>query len=118
MSWTKRIRHPKEIVTEGDEVEAVILKIDTSQQRISLGLRQTQPDPWSSLPDRFPPGTEVTAPITGITDFGVFMEIEEGIDSVAADEIRDLAARLFTPGRQALTVIGPVDEAAVDSFRD
>ncbi len=82
MSWTKRVRHPKEIVTEGDDVEAMILKIDTSQQRISLGLRQTQPDPWSSLPDRFPPGTEVTGPITGITDFGVFMEIEEGIEGL------------------------------------
>ncbi len=82
MSWTKRVRHPKEIVTEGDEVEAMILKVDTSQQRISLGLRQTQPDPWSSLPDRYPPGTEVTGPITGITDFGVFMEIEEGIEGL------------------------------------
>ncbi|MEJ2291964.1 MAG: 30S ribosomal protein S1 [Deinococcales bacterium] len=82
MSWTKRVRHPKEIVTEGDEVEAMILKIDTNQQRISLGLRQTQPDPWSSLPDRYPPGTEVTGPITGITDFGVFMEIEEGIEGL------------------------------------
>ncbi len=82
MSWTKRVRHPKEIVTEGEDVEAMILKIDTGQQRISLGLRQTQPDPWSSLPDRYPPGTEVTGPITGITDFGVFMEIEEGIEGL------------------------------------
>jgi len=82
MSWTKRVRHPKEIVSEGEDVEAIILKIDTSQQRISLGLRQTQPDPWSSLPDRYPPGTEVTGPITGITDFGVFMEIEEGIEGL------------------------------------
>jgi len=82
MSWTKRIRHPKEALNEGDQVEAMILKIDMQQQRISLGLRQTQPDPWSSLPDRFPPGTEVTGPITGITDFGVFMEIEEGIEGL------------------------------------
>src|SRR5690554_4407278 len=82
MSWTKRVRHPKEIVTEGDDVEAMILKIDTQQERISLGLRQTQPDPWSSLPDRYLPGTEVTGPITGITEFGVFMEIEEGIEGL------------------------------------
>ncbi|HRQ10339.1 MAG TPA: 30S ribosomal protein S1 [Trueperaceae bacterium] len=82
MSWTKRIRHPKEALTEGEEVEAMILKIDIQQQRISLGLRQTQPDPWSSLPDRYPPGTEITGPITGITDFGVFMEIEEGIEGL------------------------------------
>lgn len=82
MSWTKRIRHPKEVVSEGDKVEAMILKIDLPQERISLGLRQTQPDPWSSLPDRFPPGTEVTGPITGITEFGIFMEIEEGIEGL------------------------------------
>lgn len=82
MSWTKRIRHPKEVVSEGDTVEAMILKIDLPQERISLGLRQTQPDPWSSLPDRFPPGTEVTGPVTGITEFGVFMEIEEGIEGL------------------------------------
>ena len=82
MSWTKRIRHPKEVLSEGEDVEAMILKIDADSQRISLGLRQTQPDPWSSLPDRYPPGTEVTGPITGITEFGVFMEIEEGIEGL------------------------------------
>src|SRR5690625_7093024 len=79
MSWTKRVRHPMEIVSEGEEVEAMILKIDTQQERISLGLRQTQPDPWCSLPDRFPPGTEGTGPTTGITEFGVCMEIKEGM---------------------------------------
>ena len=82
MSWTKRIRHPKEVLSEGEDVEAMILKVDADAQRISLGLRQTQPDPWSSLPDRYPPGTEVTGPITGITEFGVFMEIEEGIEGL------------------------------------
>ncbi len=82
MSWTKRIRHPKEAVSENDDVEVMILKIDPEQKRISLGLRQTQPDPWSSLPDRFPPGAEVTGKVTGLTDFGVFIEIEEGIEGL------------------------------------
>ncbi len=82
MSWTKRVRHPKEILKEGDFVEAMVLKIDLNDKRLSLGLRQTKPDPWSSLPDNYPPGTEVTGPITGTTDFGVFMEIEEGIEGL------------------------------------
>ena len=114
MSWTKRVRHPKEIVNEGDEVEAMILKIDTQQQRISLGLRQTQPDPWSSLPDRYPPGTEVTGPITGITDFGVFMEIEEGIEGLvhiselSHDHIENIADH-FNKGDEITAVILNID---------
>lgn len=114
MSWTKRVRHPKEIVTEGEEVETMILKIDTQQQRISLGLRQTQPDPWSSLPDRYPPGTEVTGPITGITDFGVFMEIEEGIEGLvhiselSHDHIEDVNEH-FKRGDEVTAVILNID---------
>jgi len=114
MSWTKRVRHPKEIVNEGDEVEAMILKIDTQQQRISLGLRQTQLDPWSSLPDRYPPGTEVTGPITGITDFGVFMEIEEGIEGLvhiselSHDHIENIADH-FNKGDEITAVILNID---------
>jgi len=114
MSWTKRIRHPKEVVEEGDKVEAMILKVDTQQQRISLGLRQTQPDPWSSLPDRYPPGTEVTGPITGITDFGVFMEIEEGIEGLvhiselSHDHVENIAEH-FNRGDEVTAVILNID---------
>ncbi len=114
MSWTKRVRHPKEVLTEGDTVEAMILKIDSEQQRISLGLRQTQPDPWSSLPDRYPPGTEVTGPITGITDFGVFMEIEEGIEGLvhiselAHEHIENIEDH-FQKGEEVTAVILNID---------
>ncbi len=114
MSWTKRVRHPKEIVEEGQEVEAMVLKIDVPQQRISLGLRQTQPDPWSSLPDRYPPGTEVTGPITGMTDFGVFMEIEEGIEGLvhiselAHEHIEDVSQH-FNKGDEITAVILNID---------
>lgn len=114
MSWTKRVRHPKEVVEEGQEVEAMVLKIDVPQQRISLGLRQTQPDPWSSLPDRYPPGTEVTGPITGLTDFGVFMEIEEGIEGLvhiselAHEHIDDIAEH-FNKGDEVTAVILNID---------
>jgi small subunit ribosomal protein S1 len=114
MSWTKRIRHPKEIVSEGDEVEAMILKIDSEQERISLGLRQTQPDPWSSLPDRYPPGTQISGPITGITDFGVFMEIEEGIEGLVhiselAHEHIDTIEEHFKKGDEISAVILNID---------
>ena len=114
MSWTKRVRHPKEIVEEGQEVEAMVLKIDVPQQRISLGLRQTQPDPWSSLPDRYPPGTEVTGPITGLTDFGVFMEIEEGIEGLvhiselAHEHIENISEH-FNKGDEITAVILNID---------
>ena len=114
MSWTKRIRHPKEVLTEGEDVETMILKIDPDQQRISLGLRQTQPDPWSSLPDRYPPGTEVTGPITGITDFGVFMEIEEGIEGLVhiselAHEHIETIEDHFNKGDEVTAVILNID---------
>jgi len=114
MSWTKRIRHPKEAVKENDEVEAMILKIDPEQKRISLGLRQTQPDPWSSLPDRFPPGAEVTGKITGLTDFGVFIEIEEGIEglihiSELSHEHIDAIADEFKNGDELTAVILNID---------
>jgi small subunit ribosomal protein S1 len=114
MSWTKRIRHPKEVLKEGDTVEAMVLKIDTENKRISLGLRQTQPDPWSSLPDRYPPGTEVTGPITGITDFGVFMQIEEGIEGLVhiselAHERIDNIADQFKKGDEIKAVILNID---------
>jgi small subunit ribosomal protein S1 len=114
MSWTKRIRHPQEVVKEGDNVEAMILKIDSDAKRISLGLRQTQPDPWSSLPDRYPPGTEVSGPITGITDFGVFMQIEDGIEGLVhiselAHERIDNIAEQFQKGTEISAVILNID---------
>ena len=69
MSWTKRVRHPNEVLTEGEEAEAVILRMDPVERRISLGIRQTTDDPWSALPDRYPPGTPVKGHVTGLTDF-------------------------------------------------
>jgi small subunit ribosomal protein S1 len=92
----------------------MILKVDMAQKRISLGLRQTQPDPWSSLPDRYPPGTEITGPITGLTEFGVFMEIEEGIEglihiSELAHERIDDVSEHFKRGDEVTAVILNID---------
>ncbi|MDX2006632.1 MAG: 30S ribosomal protein S1 [Meiothermus sp.] len=82
LSWTKRPKHPSEILKEGQEVEAQVLRIDPNERRLSLGLKQTQPDPWKTLPERYPPGTPVKGRVTGLTDFGVFVEIEPGIEGL------------------------------------
>ena len=82
MSWTKRPRHPSDVLKDGEDVEAVVLRLDPEQRRLSLGLRQTLPDPWKELPEKFPPGTVVKGKITGVTDFGVFVEIEDGIEGL------------------------------------
>ena len=120
LSWTKRVRHPNEVLKEGDEVEAVILRMDSKDRRISLGLRQTTPDPWSALPAKYPPGTPVSGKVTGLTDFGVFMEIEEGIEGLI--HISELAhervtnpSDLFKKGDDIEAVvlnIDPVDQRA------
>lgn len=125
LSWTKRVRHPNEVLKEGEEVEAVILRIDPKERRISLGLRQTTDDPWSSLPDRFPPGTPVKGKVTGLTDFGVFMEIEEGIEGLIHISELDLSrvnnpADLFKRGDEIEAVIlniDPVEQRASLSRR-
>ncbi|AKH17730.1 MULTISPECIES: 30S ribosomal protein S1 [Deinococcus] len=125
MSWTKRVRHPNEVMKEGDEVEAVILRIDPKDRRISLGIRQTTDDPWSALPDRYPPGTPVKGKITGMTDFGVFMEIEEGIEGLIHISELDLnrvnnPADLFKKGDEIEAVIlniDPVEQRASLSRR-
>lgn len=125
MSWTKRVRHPNEVMKEGDEVEAVILRIDPKERRISLGIRQTTDDPWSALPDRYPPGTPVKGKITGMTDFGVFMEIEEGIEGLIHISELDLnrvnnPADLFKKGDEIEAMIlniDPVEQRASLSRR-
>lgn len=125
MSWTKRVRHPNEVLKEGDEVEAVILRIDPKDRRISLGIRQTTDDPWSALPDRYPPGTPVKGKITGMTDFGVFMEIEEGIEGLIHISELDLnrvnnPADLFKKGDEIEAMIlniDPVEQRASLSRR-
>ena len=82
MSWTKKVRHPSKVMSQGDEVEAVILGIDTDQQRISLGLKQLLPNPWEELRVRHPIGSKVQGKVRSITDFGVFIGVEDGIDGL------------------------------------
>jgi small subunit ribosomal protein S1 len=82
MSWSKRIKHPSKIVKVGDEVEVVVLDVKTDQRRISLGLKQTLPDPWEAVADKYPVGTLVKGRIRNLADFGAFVEIEEGMEGL------------------------------------
>ena len=82
MSWTKRISHPNELVHIGDEIEVVVLGINKEKQEISLGMKQTQDNPWDKVADRYPPGTMVTGTVRNLTNYGAFIEIEEGIDGL------------------------------------
>src|SRR5215831_10681115 len=82
MSWTKRINHPSEVVNIGDEVEVVVLGINKEKQEISLGMKQTQPNPWDQVAQKYPPGTMVEGTVRNLTNYGAFVEIEEGIDGL------------------------------------
>jgi small subunit ribosomal protein S1 len=82
MSWTRKIRHPSQILKVGDEVEAVVLNIDTENKRISLGLKQVEPNPWKVIGEKYPIGTTIEGRIKNITDFGIFIGIDEGIDGL------------------------------------
>src|SRR6266581_965172 len=82
MSWTRRVKHPSKMVAVGDTVEAVVLDVDAANNRISLGMKQLEPNPYEQLRDKYPPGTAVKGRVRNIADFGIFVEIEEGIDGL------------------------------------
>ena len=82
ISWIKRIKHPSEMFQKGDVVQAKVLDIDKSNERFSLGIKQLEDDPWKTVADRYPIGTEINGTITNITDFGIFVELEEGIEGL------------------------------------
>jgi len=82
LSWIKRIKHPSELYKKGDLVRAVVLNIDRENERFSLGIKQLAADPWQSIPVRYAPGTIVRGQVTSVTDFGIFLEIEEGIEGL------------------------------------
>ena len=82
MSWTQHIRHPSKLVSISDEVEVMVLRVDQEGQKISLGLKQVQPDPWEDLDQKYPSGTLLRGTVRNLTNFGAFVEIEEGIDGL------------------------------------
>ena len=82
ISWTKRIKHPSELFKKGDVVQAIVLDIEKDNERFSLGIKQLQADPWQSVSERYTVGKEITGTITNLTDFGIFVELEEGIEGL------------------------------------
>jgi small subunit ribosomal protein S1 len=82
MSWTKRVKHPSQILKVGDDVEVQVLEVDTANRRISLGMKQLEANPWLELKDTYPPGTIIEGEVKSITDFGVFVGVEDGIDGM------------------------------------
>ncbi len=82
ISWTKRIKHPSEIYKKGDVVQAIVLDIEKENERFSLGIKQLSEDPWKSVHTRYRVGSEITGTVTNVTDFGVFVELEEGIEGL------------------------------------
>jgi small subunit ribosomal protein S1 len=82
MSWTKRINHPNELVNIGDEIDVVILAVDRKGQQLSLGMKQTQQNPWDKVTEQYPEGSLVTGKVRNLTNYGAFIELEEGIDGL------------------------------------
>jgi small subunit ribosomal protein S1 len=82
ISWTKRIKHPSEIFKKNDVIQAIVLEIDKGNERFSLGIKQLQSDPWETVAQRYDVGKEITGTVTNVTDFGVFIELEEGIEGL------------------------------------
>lgn len=105
ISWTKRVKHPSEIFRKNQEVQAIVLNIDKENERFSLGIKQLESDPWESIPQRYPLGSIVAGPITNVTDFGLFVELEEGIEGlvhvseISKEKIKSPVGQ-FKPGDQ------------------
>src|SRR5919109_1093533 len=82
MSWSRRVRHPSKIVNVGDEVDVLVLDVNRAAKRISLGMKQVEPDPWATIEERYRPGTRVQGRVRNLTDFGAFIELEPGVDGL------------------------------------
>ncbi|PYS41452.1 MAG: 30S ribosomal protein S1 [Acidobacteria bacterium] len=91
MSWSKRVKHPSKLLQTGQDVEAVVLDVDMENRRISLGMKQTEPDPWSTLAERYAIGSVIAGRVRNLTDFGAFIEVEEGIDGLV--HVSDISPR-------------------------
>jgi small subunit ribosomal protein S1 len=108
MSWTRRVRHPSKLVNVGDEVEVMVLDVNKGQKRISLGMKQVEPDPWETIEARYQPGMRVQGKVRNLTDFGAFVELEPGIDGLL--HISDMTwARNVTHPSEILKKSQPIE---------
>lgn len=117
MSWTRKVNHPSEVLKKNDEVECVVLEVDPSQQRISLGLKQAQQDPWSGIQSRFRVGQKVTGKVSKVASFGAFIELAEGIDGLVhisqiSDDRVQKVRDVLQPGQEVEARVIKID--AVD----
>ena len=110
ISWTKRVKHPGDVYSKGDLVQAVVLKVDPQNERVSLGIKQLFPDPWSLVPQKYAPGTRLIGKVASTTDFGVFVEIEEGIEGLI--HVSELS-REKVPSAKDFANVGDSIEAVV-----
>jgi small subunit ribosomal protein S1 len=116
MSWTKRINHPSELVQISDQIEVQVLNINKEKQEISLGIKQVQPNPWDKVAERYPPGMVITGVVRNLTNYGAFIEIEEGIDGLL--HVSDMSwvrkvghpSEVVTKGEKVKCVILNVDQ--------
>jgi small subunit ribosomal protein S1 len=100
MSWSKRVKHPSKMLQPGQDIEAVVLDVDMENRRISLGLKQTEPDPWTTLAERYAIGSVIVGRVRNLTDFGAFIEVEEGIDGLV--HVSDISPRRIKHPSEAL----------------
>ena len=97
MSWTRRVPHPSKILRKADVIQARVLDVDPAKQKISLGIKQLQPNPWELLADKYPVGSRINGKVRNLTDFGAFVEIEEGIDGLIHVSDLSWAKRVMNP---------------------
>ena len=112
LSWTDRATNPQDFLKEGDEVEVVVLQIDASERRVSLGLKQTQPDPWDEVPEKYKVGSVVRGQIVNLTSFGAFTKLEEGIDGLI--HISEIADRRIERPEEVVTVGDEIDVKVIN----
>lgn len=112
LSWTDRGSNPQELLKEGDEVEVVVLQIDASERRVSLGLKQTQPDPWDTVPEKYKVGSVVRGQIVNLTSFGAFTKLEEGIDGLI--HISEIADRRIERPEEVVSVGDELDVKVIN----
>jgi small subunit ribosomal protein S1 len=118
MTWSRRMKHPSKVVKPGDQVEAVVLEVHTKDRRISLGLKQLEPNPWTTIDSRYSVGSVVEGRVRNMTDFGAFIEIEEGIDGLV--HVSDLSwtqrvkhpSEVLKKGQMVQAVILNIDSAS------
>jgi len=117
MSWG-RVNHPSDIVKVGDEIDVVVLKFDRETERVSLGTKQLTEDPWTHVPDRYPPGSRVTGRVTNVTDYGAFVELEEGVEGLVhvsemswSKKVKN-PAKVVSPGDTVEAIVSDVNRDA------